>query len=296
MLGRRTTGGASAERRAEGAAEAGMPFFDLYGKMPSDLHAWEESDVIHQRIVYSINTFGPVGVDGFRPAAKLNRQPGREVSHVYSVHDRRNMARCFRLWNALLWDRPEQRLFLPAQHRRRRYGHFWRMYRRQRDYRLPSAFWNIDDRQGMPCGWLDNFWLLQPGPFLRQYMANVGFTLAFRRWQQADRNPGVDLPKMQEHREFSCHLGISFRDGRKSVAECGTSHQSLSRPCRALSTPAPRAGLSGGGPRLIALEFPVWAVCAADRLCTFSQGTTVTHSPHICSKSLSPAASASSQN
>jgi hypothetical protein len=123
------------------------------------------------------------------------------------------------------------------------------MYRRQRDYRLPSAFWNIDDRQGMPCGWLDNFWLLQPGPFLRQYMANVGFSLAFRRWQQADRNPGVDLPKMQKHREFGCHLGISFRDGRKSVAEFIVWYltSSPSRPCRALSTSAPRAGgLSGG--------------------------------------------------
>jgi hypothetical protein len=99
-----------------------MPFFDLYGKMQDDL--WEESNVIHQRIVYSINTFGPVGVDGFRPAARLNRRPGREVAHVHPVHDRRNMARCFRLWNALLWDRPEQRLFLPAQHRSQRYGHF----------------------------------------------------------------------------------------------------------------------------------------------------------------------------
>jgi hypothetical protein len=49
MLGRRTTGGASAERRAEGAAEAGMPFFDLYGKMQDDLLAWEESKLGSKR-------------------------------------------------------------------------------------------------------------------------------------------------------------------------------------------------------------------------------------------------------
>ena len=50
---------------------------------------------------------------------------------------------------------------------------------------------------------------------------------------------------MQEHREFSCHLGISFRDGRKSVAEfiVWHPHQSLSRPCRAFNSRTPRGSI-----------------------------------------------------
>jgi hypothetical protein len=113
MLNRRTTGGASAERRAEGAAEAGMPFFDLYGKMKDDLLAGRKAMSFISALCI------PLTLSGLLVSMAFAQQPDSTANRgvkfpTCTLSDRRNMAKCFRLWNALLWDRPEQRLFLPA--------------------------------------------------------------------------------------------------------------------------------------------------------------------------------------
>src|SRR5450755_3413978 len=65
-------------------------------------------------IVCLINRFGFADVGRVGPANGTDRGPGAQASGVYHSDDRRNLASRLRLWNAGLWDRPEQRLFLPA--------------------------------------------------------------------------------------------------------------------------------------------------------------------------------------
>jgi hypothetical protein len=169
---------------------------------------WGGSNVSYPHIVYRIRSFDPVGVDGFCPDSWTDRQPGNEASHVHAVHDRRDMASCFRLRHALVWDRPKQWLCLSPQHRPQRDGYFRPLYPRQRDDGLTGAIRDLGDRQGLPRRRVDNFRLLQPRSFLHQLVANVGFALALRRWEQTDWNPGVDLPEMQERRRPGSYLGI----------------------------------------------------------------------------------------
>src|SRR6516165_5772255 len=69
----------------------------------------------------------------------------------------------------------------------------------------------------MPRRRLADVRLLQPRPVVRARVANVGLAVALGRWQQADRNPGADLPEMQERRGPCGDLGIAVRDDRGSV-------------------------------------------------------------------------------